>query len=140
MVAAERGYDARVGLVGARDRELAANALRRHYANGRLTLAELEERVQLAVHARTRSELRAASLGLPPSWLDVGEIRNAGRRAKRAAVRASITAAWVVLSFALLVSFGASTIEHGLVSVPTLVHPAVWLVVTFFAWRARRRA
>jgi len=129
-----------VGLVGARDRELAAGALRRHYVKGRLSLAELEERVHLAVHARTRSELRAASLGLPPTWLDVDEIREAGRRAKRAAVRATITVVWLLLSFVLLIAFGASTLEHGVESVPTFVVTAVWLVVTLLAWRARRRA
>lgn len=133
-------YDGAVGLVGARDRELAAGALRRHYVKGRLSLAELEERVQQTVRARTRSELRAASLGLPPSWLDLDEIRGAGRRAKRAAVRASITAVWILLTFVLLIGFGASTIEHGLVSVGTLAYPVVWFVVTLFAWRARRRA
>lgn len=129
-----------MGLVGARDRELAAGALRRHYVKGRLSLAELEERVHLAVHARTRSELRAASLGLPPTWLDVDEIREAGRRAKRAAVRATITVVWLLLSFVLLIAFGASTLEHGVESVPTFVVTAVWLVVTLLAWRARRRA
>ena len=129
-----------MGLVGARDRELAAGALRRHYVKGRLSLAELEERVHLAVHARTRSELRAASLGLPPTWLDVDEIREAGRRAKRAAVRATITVVWLLLSFVLLIAFGASTLEHGVESVPTFVVTAVWLVVTLLTWRARRRA
>lgn len=129
-----------MGLVGARDRELAAVALRRHYANGRLSLAELEERLQLAVRARTRSELRAAALGLPPSWLDADELRRRGMRAKRAAVRASITVAWIFLTFVLLIAFGASTLEHGVDSVPTFAVTAVWLLVTLFAWRARRRA
>jgi uncharacterized protein DUF1707 len=129
-----------VGLVGARDRELAAVALRRHYVNGRLSLAELEERLQLAVRARTRSELRAASLGLPPGWLDLDELRRTGRRAKRAAVRATITGAWILLTFVLLIAFGASTLEHGVDSVPTFAVSAVWLLVTLFAWRARRRA
>lgn len=129
-----------MGLVGARDRELTAVALRRHYVNGRLSLAELEERLQLAVRARTRSELRAASLGLPPGWLDVDELRRRGVRAKRAAVRGAITLAWIFLTFILLVAFGASTLEHGVDSVATLTVCAVWLLVTLFAWRARRRA
>jgi uncharacterized protein DUF1707 len=128
-----------VGLVGARDRELAAVALRRHYVNGRLSLAELEERLQLAVRARTRSELRAASLGLPPGFFDLDELRRTGRRAKRAAVRATITGAWILLTFVLLIAFGASTLEHGVDSVPTLAVSAAWLLVTLLAWRARRR-
>jgi Domain of unknown function (DUF1707) len=129
-----------VGLVGARDRELAAVALRRHYVNGRLSLAELEERLQLAVRARTRRELRAAALGLPPSWLDVDELRRRGVRARRAAHRAAITVVWIFLTFVLLIAFGASTLEHGVDSVPTFAVTAVWLAVTLLAWRARRRA
>lgn len=46
-----------------RDRTLAL--LHRHFADGRLTLAELEERIAGACEARTRGQLRALIADLP---------------------------------------------------------------------------
>jgi hypothetical protein len=51
--------------VSDQDREQAASAIREHYAAGRLDSTELEERVQAAYSARTRSELDALSADLP---------------------------------------------------------------------------
>ena len=48
------------------DRERVAGILRRHGADGRLTLAELEERLGEAFAARTTAELHAALRELPP--------------------------------------------------------------------------
>jgi len=48
------------------DRERVAGILRRHYGEGRLTLAELEERLAEAYGARTREELDRALRELPP--------------------------------------------------------------------------
>jgi hypothetical protein len=48
------------------DRERVAGILRRHYGEGRLTLAELEERLAEAYGARTREELDLALRELPP--------------------------------------------------------------------------
>ena len=47
------------------DRELAAHLLRRHYASGRLTVAELESRVARAYAAVHRSDLRDLVRDLP---------------------------------------------------------------------------
>jgi hypothetical protein len=47
------------------ERERATERLRRHYAAGRLTSTELEQRVERAYHARTRGELWALSWDLP---------------------------------------------------------------------------
>lgn len=47
------------------EREHAASEIREHYAAGRLTSAEFEERVQAAYGARTQSELDALSADLP---------------------------------------------------------------------------
>jgi len=65
--------DAPAGLTGTAvrasdtERDLAAALLQRHYAEGRLTLAELEERVAAAFAARTREQLRALTADLPPA-------------------------------------------------------------------------
>src|SRR5258708_38454923 len=53
------------------DRERAAGQLRDHYAEGRLTREELDERVTAALNARTAGDLRRvmADLPEPPSVL-----------------------------------------------------------------------
>lgn len=56
------GYEMRVGDA---EREAAAAELREHYASGRLTLEELNERVDKAFAATTRGELNALLTDLP---------------------------------------------------------------------------
>jgi Domain of unknown function (DUF1707) len=56
------GYDMRVGDA---EREAAAAELREHYASGRLTLDELNERVGKAFAAKTRGDLSALMTDLP---------------------------------------------------------------------------
>jgi hypothetical protein len=48
------------------ERDQTLELLRRHFADGRLTLAELEERVAGACEARTQAQLRALTADLPP--------------------------------------------------------------------------
>lgn len=60
--------------VSDQDRDSAVEVLSEHAAAGRLTLDELEERLSLALAARTRSELGALTRDLPG---------NAGRPAER---------------------------------------------------------
>jgi hypothetical protein len=60
------------------DRERCASALARHYVAGRLTLTELESRLDAVRMGRTRGQLAAMTSDLPPpsrkvavgSWLD----------------------------------------------------------------------
>jgi hypothetical protein len=52
--------------VGDDDREAAAAALREHYAQGRLTLEEFNQRIEAAFAATTRSQLSALTRDLPP--------------------------------------------------------------------------
>lgn len=49
------------------EREQRLAQLRRHFAEGRLTLDELEERAAVAGEARTRGELEALTADLPAS-------------------------------------------------------------------------
>jgi len=51
--------------VGDAEREAAAAELREHYASGRLTLDELNERIDKAFAAKTRGDLNAAMTDLP---------------------------------------------------------------------------
>lgn len=57
-------------------RERAADALRAHYADGRIDEPELERRVELAYAARTRGELKALFRDLP--WNPRSRDREAG--------------------------------------------------------------
>jgi len=68
VVTGYRGYSQVMSLVSDRDREEAAVALRNHYASGRLSLSELNERLQIALSARRRRDLAAALHELPPLW------------------------------------------------------------------------
>jgi hypothetical protein len=56
------GYNVRVGDA---DREAVAAQLREHYADGRLTLDELNERLDQAFAARTRADLNVVLRDLP---------------------------------------------------------------------------
>jgi hypothetical protein len=67
--------------VGDAEREAAAAELREHYASGRLTLDELNERVDKAFAAKTRGDLNALMTDLPsarpgasgsPGWAAAG--------------------------------------------------------------------
>jgi len=61
--------------VGDAEREAAAAELREHYASGRLTLDELNERVDKAFAAKTRGDLNALMTDLPsarPGWSGTG--------------------------------------------------------------------
>lgn len=52
-------------LIGDADRDAAAAELREHYAAGRLTLEELNERLEQAFAARTKADLNAVMRDLP---------------------------------------------------------------------------
>jgi hypothetical protein len=51
--------------VGDADREAAAAQLREHYADGRLTLEELNERIDQTFAAKTKADLNTVMLDLP---------------------------------------------------------------------------
>ncbi len=53
-------------LLGDADRELLYEALKRHAAEGRLDVAELERRVTIVAQAETREAAAEAMAGLPP--------------------------------------------------------------------------
>jgi DNA-binding PadR family transcriptional regulator len=57
--------DSLIGWVSDADRELAAARLREHFAVGRLTHAELDERLTAALTARTAGDLRGLLADLP---------------------------------------------------------------------------
>jgi hypothetical protein len=101
--------------VGDSEREAAVERLSKHAADGRLTVAELEERVERAQRAVYADDLRALELDLPAP-------------ARRAPVRVTPVAPLVALVAAI-----ALTALVG--------HPIVPLfILAALLWRARRRA
>ena len=67
--------------VGDAEREAVAAELREHYASGRLTLDELNERVDKAFAATTRGDLNGLMTDLPsarPGWSSAGAAGAAG--------------------------------------------------------------
>jgi class 3 adenylate cyclase len=59
------------------ERDEAVAALKTHCADGRLTLDEFSDRISVALQARTRVELRAATDDLPATTVGPGEARAA---------------------------------------------------------------
>jgi hypothetical protein len=140
MFAPTGDYDGRVTLVSAREREGAADALRRHFLSGRLSVDEFADRVRLALQARDARELRRSLGGLPPAWRDGDELRRLAGTARRALVIATISGLWLLATLALLVAFAAGAIAHGPTGAELVGYPIAWAIVSALAWQARRRA
>lgn len=107
-------YDIRVGDA---ERETIVNELREHFASGRLTQEEFNERVDQAFAAKTRGDLKAVMQDLPSvrpqvpvSTPDQGNSRD-GRSGPRArhrfgALAAGMTALWSVILVLSVLDFG----------------------------------
>lgn len=126
--------------VSTRERESAAESLRRHFVGGRLTVDELADRVRLALAARDTRDLRRAQRGLPPVWRDGDEMRRVARVAKRGVVLAVVSALWLAMSFVLLLAFAVTAITGDVTTTVAIGYPLAWLIVSALAWRAARRA
>src|SRR6059058_3722256 len=97
-LAPAEGYDGAMSLVSDSERERAAATLRQQFVHGRLSTEQLAERVELALAARNRRDVKRAFRGLPPIWRDTDELRRIGLQAKRRAVRAAVAAAWIFVT------------------------------------------
>lgn len=78
--------------VADQDRQQVAEVLRRHTADGRLTLDEFSERVGRALAARTRSDLEVLTSDLPPAPEALPETRRTKARRWVVAVMSQATA------------------------------------------------
>ena len=131
-------------LVGDRDRELAASALRRHFVEGRLSTDELSDRLDVALHARSRGQLTKATVGLPPVWEDLpAGIFAAGRRVRRGMRRArfffALVRAWVKVNLVLLLALGVALVVGAPVALSLGAAVAAWALAGFAFWRFWRR-
>jgi hypothetical protein len=131
-------------LVGDRDRELAARALRRHFAHGRISLAELSDRVDFTLHARSRDDLNKALRGLPPVWEDLpGGVHAAAWRLRRIGRRASaflsLFRIWSKSTLALVVALGLALVMGAPAGAALGAFLVVWVVASYAFWRVWRR-
>jgi hypothetical protein len=120
-------------------------ALRRHFALGRLSVAELSNRVELALRARSRDELDAATRGLPRMWEDLpGITMTIARRLQRGIRRARFLVvyirAWSQISLGLVLACGIALVAGAPLSIVVGAFLIVWALASFATLRAWRRA
>ena len=131
-------------LVGDRDRDLAAQALRRHFVLGRLSTAELSDRVDLALRARSRNDLDVALDGLPLGWEDLPAgvqvaARKLGRFARRATLFFALVGLWLAVSCALALALGIALVAGAPPGTALGVYLVALALAGLASWQAWRR-
>jgi Domain of unknown function (DUF1707) len=132
-------------LVGDRTRDLGVRALRRHFVSGRLSEAELADRVELALRARKREDLADAMEGLPPVWEDlpVG-VHTAAHHVRRGFRRVGLffrfVRVWFKVNLALILVFGLALAVGAPVGRTLGAAAAAWVLASFGVWLVWRRA
>lgn len=132
-------------LVGDRERDRAAHELQRHYREGRLSVDELAQRLEKALHARDGRQLRSALNELPGGgrWPDAEAVREGlrspARAVRNAAILVGTAAVWLFWSIGVLVAFVAWVAANGPSLGALLVFPLLWLGASWLLWRSSRR-
>jgi predicted signal transduction protein with EAL and GGDEF domain len=123
-----------MSLVGDGDRERVAASLRRHYVAGRLSDGELADRLELALRARTRTELLVAARALPGAIWDELLLPPA-RAVGRGMLLLALAAVWSVVSVLLFLAFVVTVVVHGATATTLAGFPLVWALMTWMLWR-----
>lgn len=105
--------------VGDAERDEALDKLGDHFAAGRLTREELDERTEKAMGARFDSDLEVLFRDLP------GDQRTTVARRERSRRNVGLSAAVAVLVPLIVLAVVASILLHG----PVFIGPVVWLLV-----------
>src|SRR5258708_28828017 len=127
------------------DRERVAERLREHFAAGRLTSEELDERVTAALGARTAGDLRTVLSDLPepaPAGPQPGQVPPpwAGRPGCRYRRGPGILPLVLLVLFALLLLHGGGFVVVALLKLVLLFCLVAAVAGIFTAARFRRRA
>jgi hypothetical protein len=130
-----------MSLVGDTERERAAASLRRHYVQGRLTVEELGTRAELALAARSQSELRKALRGLPKAWQGGlgSELALSATATVQRGVRfvqfVMLAGVWAFLSLSIAIAFAVTLAVFGSSLAVALVFLTLWAAVSYALWR-----
>ena len=125
-----------MALVGDVERERTVASLRRHFVDGRLSLDDLGARAELALAARSRSQLRKAMRGLPKAWHDdVDRIATAARRGIRLVTLLLLAGVWAVMTLAFAIAFAGTLAVFGSSLAIVVAFTAVWIGVSYMLWR-----
>jgi hypothetical protein len=132
-------------LIGDRKCELAVKALRRHFLSGRISAAELDDRVELAVRARSRNDHDAAMDGLPLVWEDLpGGVHRAANHVQRGVHRIRLlfgfVRVWFKLNLAFVLAFGIALVLGAPVGTTVGAAVAASALASFGVWYVWRRA
>jgi hypothetical protein len=109
-----------------------------------LSTAELEDRIDLTLRARSRDHLDAAMEGLPPAWWDLpADVRAAGWRVRRVAGRVrfllALVRVWLKLNLALVLAFGIALAVGAPLRMTIGAAVAAWALASLVVWRVWRR-
>lgn len=118
--------------IGDAERDEALDELGEHYAAGRLTREELDERTETAMGARFDSDLEPLFRDLPTA--PPAEVAPRARPQGQAVVRAGLSATVLLLVPLLVLAVVASIALHG----PVLFGPIVWLLLLGHLGRRQR--
>jgi Flp pilus assembly protein TadB len=105
-------------LIGDRERDLAVGALAQHYAHGRLTRAEHEQRMTSALNARTNADLQGLFTDLPHPDAGLAPARRSRSRHLLRAVMSAVAALVVlivVLQVLVVVAIAAAVVGAAVV-------------------------
>jgi Domain of unknown function (DUF1707) len=137
--------------VGDADRERGLAHLRRHYADGRLSVEELDARAEVLAGARTTRDLRLALTDLPYGRVESELVprlvafraTTAGDalvyRLMRLAKALLLLAVWFTVSVVMLAMLGAVTIVAGVSAAIAASFALVWAAFSWLSWRLWRR-
>jgi Flp pilus assembly protein TadB len=126
-----------MALVGDPERDRAAHELQRHYREGRLSVEELAERLEAALHARTGIQLRSALNELPAGgrWA----LRSPAQALRNAAILAGTAVVWLFWSIGMLVAFVAWLAANGPSLTALVVFPLLWFGASWLLWSSSKR-
>jgi Flp pilus assembly protein TadB len=126
-------------LVGDPERDRAAHELQRHYREGRLSMDELAQRLETALRAHNRGQLRSALSDLPGRWADAPALRSPARTLRNGAILATTAVLWLFWSVGMLAAFVAWLAANGPSLAALLVFPALWFGLSWLLWSTSKR-
>jgi hypothetical protein len=127
-------------VAGDLERERTVASLRRHFVEGRLSVEELGARAELALGARSRSELRGVLRDLQRPWDDgverVGSAAAAARRGLRIVALLFLAGVWAVMTLALAIALAVAVAVFGSSLAVVAAFGLVWAAVSTVLWRS----